>query len=515
VRQRLISARINTKVVVAAELIAGAAGLALSLALASWPTAFAVAALLAIAGCVMTVGGLSGWQWAHRLLVWVRHRHHHVELLDAVDVTVNQRKVGVIVDGHTVCTMIAVLGKPYIPTLLYSQHTKTLNMLPIIKIAEQMQRVGLPVDVDIVCEGSRTSRDNYAELYQTSLRGRPAAGQRTVTLVVRFDTRSSEVLPGLMWRKDPVAAAVAASQRITRELCQHNCRARLLTAEQMGAATAASLGGAEHIRASYREGWTNLQRAGKAFVTSYFFSSDDIVADTLDNVWTYQSDHTTLVIGLRRDPAGTVRASAMVRLATVQPLAAAPTLALNALPGRQWEALALTLPGQARLSLPSAPVTADLDAAVVPGSSGVLLGEFRNAMFLMPISDPAALTRIALRADDDKAVKQFIRRAAAAGEHVAVYDPAGAWTMTSRSPRIWVTRDVNARPPHQPTMVVHNGSGDGFPRARTMVRVGDGPSNGVPDIRIEHQGDRITVKTARFRTTVGSVSFRNEDAYLR
>ena len=513
-RQRLISARINTKAVVAAELIAGTAGLALSLALASWPTAFAAAALVAIAGCVMTVGGLPAWQWAHRLLVWARHRQHRVELLAPVDVTVSQRKVGVIVDGDTVCTMIAVLGKPYIPTLLYSQHTKTLNMLPITKIAEHMQRVGLPVDVDIVCEGSRTSRDNYAELYQTSLRGRPAAGQRTVTLVVRFDTRSSEVLPGLMWRKDPVAAAVAASQRITRELCQHNCRARLLTAEQMDDATAAGLGGAEHIRASYCEGWTNLQRAGKVFVTGYFFSSDDIVSDTLDNVWTYQSDHTTLVIGLRRDPAGTVRASAMVRLTTVQPLAAAPTLALNALPGRQWEALALTLPGKARLTLPSTPVTADLDAAVVPGASGVLLGEFRNAMFLMPISDPAALTRIALRADDDKAVKQFIRRAAAAGEHVAVYDPAGAWTMTSRSPRIWITRDVNARPPHQPTMVVHNGSGDGFPRARTMVRVGDGPSNGVPDIRIEHQGDRITVKTARFRTTVGSVSFRNEDAYL-
>ena len=87
-------------------------------------------------------------------------------------------------------------------------------------------------------------------------------------------------------------------------MCQHNCRARLLTAEQMDDATAAGLGGAEHIRASYREGWNNLQRAGKAFVTGYFFSSDDIVSDTLDNVLTYQSDHTTLVIGLRRHPAG-------------------------------------------------------------------------------------------------------------------------------------------------------------------------------------------------------------------
>lgn len=87
-RQRLISARINTKTVVTAELIAAAAGLALSLCLTSWPTAFAVGALLGIATCVVTVGGLPAWQWAHRLLVWARRRPHHVELLAPVDVTV-------------------------------------------------------------------------------------------------------------------------------------------------------------------------------------------------------------------------------------------------------------------------------------------------------------------------------------------------------------------------------------------------------------------------------------------
>jgi hypothetical protein len=87
-RQRLISARINTKTVVAAELIAATAGLALSLCLTSWPAAFAVGALVALAACVVTVGGLTGWQWAHRLLVWARRRQHHVELLAPVDVTV-------------------------------------------------------------------------------------------------------------------------------------------------------------------------------------------------------------------------------------------------------------------------------------------------------------------------------------------------------------------------------------------------------------------------------------------
>lgn len=71
--------------------------------------------------------------------------------------------------------------------------------------------------------------------------GLPAAGQRSVTLVVRFDTRSDRILPGLLWRRDTIGAAVAASQRITRALCQTNCRARLLTAAQMNDAVAASL----------------------------------------------------------------------------------------------------------------------------------------------------------------------------------------------------------------------------------------------------------------------------------
>lgn len=234
----------------------------------------------------------------------------------------------------------------------------------------------------------------------------------------------------------------------------------------------------------------------------------------LDDVWAYQSDHTTLVIALRSDPAG-VRASALVRLTTVQPLASSPRLVLNPMAGRQWEALALTLPGCRRLRLPSTPVTTELNTAVVAGASGVLLGELRDAMLLMPISDPAAPTRIALHADDDQAVKRLIRRAAAAGEQVAVYDPTGRWTMTSASPRIWTTRDVTAQPPRPPTMVVHNGRVNNYPPARTSITVGDVPASAAPDIRIEQRGERITVKTQRFRTTLRSVTFRNEDAYLR
>jgi len=64
-------------------------------------------------------------------------------------------------------------------------------------------------------------------------------------------------------------------------------------------------------------------------------------------------------------------------------------------------------------------------------------------------------------------------------------------------------------------MVVHNGRVNNYPPARTSITVGDVPASAAPDIRIEQRGERITVKTQRFRTTLRSVTFRNEDAYLR
>nr|VTP02291.1 ESX-1 secretion system protein EccE1 [Mycobacterium riyadhense] len=429
-----------------------------------------------------------------------------------VAVTVDGTTAGAVIDGHTVATAIAVWGTPYVPTLLHPHRAETPNTLPISVVAEQMQRHGLAVDVDVICEGRRTARDNYAELYQTFLGGRPAAGQRSTTLLVRLDTRAADTVSGLLWRRDSVSAALAATCRIARALNQAGCRAQVLTGAQIREATLASLGGRDGLTANYRDQWTRLY-TGKGYVTSYFFSPADVAAATLDDVWSYPADHTTLIVALRRAHSA-VCASAMVRFRTVQPLASSPALILNRLTGRQWDALAQTLPGRARLRLPSAPLGADLDRAVVIGSSGVLLGKFKDAMFLMPLSDPAAPTRIALRVDNDKAVRQLIRRAAAVGEQVAVYDASGHWTMTAGSARIWTSRDPNAQPPRPPTVVVHNGRTNPYPGARTSVAVG-GTDIGTSDILIEQVKDRIHLQTHRFQTRLDAITFRNEESYLR
>ncbi len=329
---------------------------------------------LGIVLCVVTFGGLPVWRWLFLVGRWMGDRRHKVQLADPTDVEIDGTPMGVLVDKHTVVTIISVWGKPYMPTLLRPEAAETPNTLPITVIAEQMHRVGLGVDVDVIAEGSRTSGDSYADLYAQFLRGRAATGQRTATLVVRLDTRAADTTTGLLARRNSIEAAYAATRRIVRALQQVNCRAEIFTAVQMREASIASLGGADAAE-TYEDQWGRLHRRGRGYVTSYYLSADDITAAALDDVWSYPTQHTTLVVALRRGTDG-VRASALVRLMTAQPLPTPPALVLNRFAGRQWDAIADTLLGGMRLvGLPSTPVTAQLDAAVVVGPSGVLLGQ--------------------------------------------------------------------------------------------------------------------------------------------
>ena len=511
-KRPMLGLRHNLGAVVAAEVTA--AGCAAVLLAAGTPVlpALISAVVVAVAVCLVCVADLAVWQWARLAAPWFGLRQRRITLRDGFDVEIEGSPVGVIVDGHTVVTMISVWGKPYVPTLIYPQRAETPNTLPLTVIAEHMRRVGLGVDVDVICEGRRTTRDHYAELYATFLGGRPAAGQRTTTLVVRLDTRAADTTAGLLWRRNSVEAAAAATRRIVRALRQVNCRAQILTSAQIREATIAGLGDIGAAEEPYRDQWNTLHRPGHGYMTSYYLSADDLDATHLDDVWSYDAEHTTLVVALRRSPSG-VRASAVVRLTTPQPLPVAPDPALNQFTGRQWDALAKTLPGRGRINgLPSTTVGAELDTAVVVGPSGVLLGKFGDALLLMPLSDPSAPTRIAMCAGN-KTVRQLIRRAAAVGERVAVYDNTGSWTMTAGSSRIWTTDDMNAQPPRPPTMVVHNGRTNPYPAAWASVTVG-GPTAGDPDIIIEQRDNRIQLRTKRFRTVIEPVTFRNEEPYL-
>lgn len=431
--------------------------------------------------------------------------------------------VGVLVDGNTVITMVSVWGKPHIPTVLYPERAETPNLLPLTVIADHMRRVDLQVDVDVVVEGVRTAGDAFAVQLDKSIGTRSAAGKRTTTLVVRMDTRDMQTVTGLSYRPNTAQAAIAATRRIVFALQQAGCRARILLASQMRDVALAPIGGRHGADETIEVGWNELRQRGRGYVTSYYFSAEDLRADKLDEVWSYAPDpnkpltHTTLVLALRRNDAD-ITASAMVRVVSPQPLTSAPAPHLNRAHGWQWEALQNTMIGSKRLNgLPSTKVTAELDSAVAVGPSGVLIGALtvREGWLMMPFSDPAAPTRIVLRTDNDLLVRQYIRRSAAGGDRVAVYDSSRRWTMAAASSHIWTTSDSSLQPPWQPTLVVHNGHVNPYRGAWSSVAVEapappaaadepPAPLAADTDIEIESTGGRIVVRTPR----MGALSLR-------
>lgn len=441
--------------------------------------------------------------------------------------------VGVLVDGNTVVTMVSVWGKAHIPTVLYPERSETPNLLPLNIIADYMRRVDLEVDVDVIVDGARTTGDAFAVQLDKTIGGRSAAGQRATTLVVRMDTRDMQTVTGLSYRPDTAQAVIAATRRIVFALQQAGCRARILVASQMRDVALEAVGGRHAAEEGIEVGWNELRQRGRGYLTSYYFSAEDLTAEKLDEVWSYAPDpnkpltHTTLVLALRRGQRG-INVSAVVRVVSPQPLTSSPAPHLNRAHGWQWEALQNTMIGSKRLTgLPSVPVTAELDAAIAVGPSGVLIGALtvREGWLLMPFSDPAAPTRIVLRTDDDRLVRKYIRRSAANGERVAVYDTARRWTMAAASSHIWTTSDSSLQPPWQPTLVVHNGDGNPYRGAWSSVSVEEPvPAEAgqqLPDlaadtdIQIEAAQGRILLRTRQIKSlALSGIDLPGEQPFL-
>jgi type VII secretion protein EccE len=513
-KERTWSARADLRAALPTEILAVlGTGIAVAFG-APWWSGAAGGAVLGALLFMVKAARLTPWQWLKRSLGRLRHKDHRVDTGELVDVDSDGQPLGLHTDGHTLVTMINVWGRPYIPTLLRPQGAETPNTLPLSVIAEQMQRVGLGVDVDVIVQGRRTASDNYGQFYAQLLADRPAAGQRSTILVVRMDTRAADTAAGLMWRTDAAAAVAAVTRRITRALRQSGCRAEPMTAEDMRQAVVDMHGGSqEDIQSTFREGWKDLTHRG-THVTSYYLSAEDLTAERIDDMWAIASDHTLLALHLRRSSEG-ITVSATVRFTTAQPLLTPPAVILNRYTGRQWWALSALLPGAERITgMPARLLSDDLDAAVAIGSSGVMLGKVDDALLLMPLRDPAGPTRIVIDADDDLAVRQIIRRASASGEMVAVYDPRRRWAMGAPSSRIWNTPDMRAQPPRPPTVVVHNGSSNPYPGAPVSISVGTGARSVEPDVRITQRNGRIRIETERFTARVDAVSFRSEQTFL-
>ena len=254
--------------------------------------------------------------------------------------------------------MVCVTGQAYAPTLLRgSTVSLTTNAVPLELLVGMLDQPGALnlAGIDVVNSGHRVRRGSgYPPFYSTLLADRPAAGRRETHLIVRLDITNS--VPGLRYRHSIGAAAAAATERIINALVQEGIRASALSAgeldtalDELGARLAVAPtppepqrepddieGGAPVVSArasagatrtlakpAVEAGWRTIN-AHPGFLTSYYFSPEDITTAALHQMWALRSDDIVQTTSFWKnrfteaDGAGPVMVSALGRASAHQ-----------------------------------------------------------------------------------------------------------------------------------------------------------------------------------------------------
>ena len=391
--------------------------------------------------------------------------------------------------------------------------------------------------IDVVSSGLRVRRGTgYPPLYSTLLADRPAAGQRRTYLVVRLDIANS--VGGLTYRSTVGAAAAAATERIVNALLQRGVRAKPLTAKDIDAAMVelganlavvpaeaepdnAPVGPRMPTPVAPTEAWKSIQ-AHPGYLTSYYFSPEDVATNTLNQMWALRSDAVVQTISLTKKRGPTENrawVSALVRVNDPQAPTRPPTLYLNPLPGHQGPAALRSAPLPRSFdAVPARPLDASpLELPV--GSSGVLVGTTqRGDLLLLSLTDPDQATRVALHTGMSYAC-QLLVRAAAVGERIAIYTDKPARWRQLEQPLIAVV-DRRHPPEFVPSIIVSDRAG-GPPAAglaSTVITIGDTADDarsGTPDLSFTQiSASTVRIATSAFTTDVQIATFKAEQPFL-
>jgi len=588
-KARTVSVRPTLGPVVVAEVVSVIAFAAL------WPWRFgwwpwATITVVALAVMVITVNRRNLAVWCAARVRHLYQRRHATPVGAAVDIHHGNAIYGVRTAGTEAVTMIRVDGRAYMPTFLRgSTVSHTANVLPLEVLTGLLdQPADLHIGIDIVSDGQRVrSGTGYPELYSTLLADRPAAGQRSTRLIVRLDLPMS--LRGLLIRRSVGAAAAAVTERIIKALEQEGVRASAVNADDLNAALKSlSLGLAiapappvpadgpsdeldeleddeataddhaeddsaveqgRHRRApgkrTERRRKTRAPRVRPAvnvmwnqiytkpgYVTSYYFSPEDITTDAFNRMWSLRADHIVHTVMLRKqhDPNqrhhGKVLVSSLVRTTDPRPPQGPPTLFLNPLPGDQYAAALRAAPTSApALELPAKVLESPHELIVPIGETGILVGSARHDiptahpavqrddLVMWPLTDPQRPTRITM-ATSDFYVRQLLIRTAATGKKIAIYSSNPQRWMSIAEPNIAVVT------PGQPAgfvpSIIVNDNAQIAPSAglsSTVITLGRSQS-GTPDLRFQQIDDStIRIIQGTKSMDIGQLVFRHEQTW--
>ncbi|MEV0032731.1 type VII secretion protein EccE [Nocardia sp. NPDC050793] len=358
--------------------------------------------------------------------------------LEVSDVRVADGVCGVGDAGTILVAMIQLAPNLDLPTVITEESVYTEDTLPVSAVAAMLDQYGLTVDIDIVTTGQRIrSTGSYRMLYDQLIGPHPVVGNRSTWLVIRLDLdRNLAVLA----RRGPVTAVApkalaAAAHRIAGRLRQRGVSALVLPATAMVEATRLLHAGVEI--SELRETWRGLTSTvpGRR-VTSYALDWRDFGETTLEECWTWNSGHTTVVVSLTHHADGPRVLVRYIGTDTTAPRYLKP------LTGRQSTALLASLPtGESVRSLPQAMWdSADRDAGglreltITIGPNGQIFGAISGRprhTLALPLYDPSHYQPQSRRIDvcaELPVAQQFVLRATVVGAQVEIHtDRPGRW----------------------------------------------------------------------------------------
>ncbi len=333
----------------------------------------------------------------------------------------------------TLVAMIQLAPDLDLPTIIAEKSIYTEDTIPVAALMPMLDQFGVAVDIDIVTTGQRIRpTGTYSMLYDQLVGSHPVVGHRLTWLVVRLDQHRN--LAALA-RRGPCEVAApralaSAAHRIAQRLRGHGIAAHALPADALHEATRLLHAGVELTQ--LRETWHRMESAvpGRC-VTSFLVDWTRMDGATLDDCWSWNRGHTTLVVSLSGDSAGP---RALVRYVG-PPVTSPPVDYLRPLSGHQSAALLASLPTTTSIrALPAQDpetdiatpeVLGDLTVAIGPNGQilGSLTGQPRHTLAL-PLYDPARYNPRRRTIDVHAALpvaQQIVLRAMAVGADVEVY----------------------------------------------------------------------------------------------
>ncbi|WP_430333735.1 type VII secretion protein EccE [Rhodococcus sp. ACT016] len=434
------------------------------------------------------------------------------------------------VDGQ-VLSVVELLPPARSWTRLTRETCEFAEHLPLAALADCLEQNDVSLSgIDVVSHGSRAVAGTpAADVYDTLVGPLPAAAQRIVWVVLRFDASANEA--SVARRGGGVDGAsrtlAVAARRVVRALADTGCRSRILSAAEIESACARICRGV-HPDTMDQE-WDHVPLAGVQNVGNAV-DPRHLSRELLTGVWAAPSLGTTVAVRLRpAQRAGAVQVGAAFRRSTRTAPEPVQLPGLISMQGRHRDALLAHLPASSAglddLTPMSEVGPEQLDALRLPvAGCGQLVGSDAYGYAVTARLTGPGVTKVYV-AGELYLAQQLVFRAVATGARVLVRtDRPHAWHMLVET----VGTPVRLRLAHESswsdtgfdTIVV---DGVPVPPARagvTTVHVHHDPRTwpqSVPEVAIAQpgaSGDRIVLTVGDQRVDLVLVAIASETAFV-